>query len=373
MKRIFNILRKFKPSTQTYSFGDHLSPKYRILFFSDDIGSTFHIYFGSILNQWINEKKPIIARVLTHEQLNLMSASASQKINEEFTTFKPTHVIFCRFAHKLSEFIYSKCQENNCTTLYHLDDNLFAMPEEALDVYKKRHLNQNVISARKFLLSNCHATSFSTKVLQNQILNVLPELKNSFMLPCSYFPSDQKKGKKSKKIGYMGTKSHLNDLAIIKDIVTDFLLYNRDWTFELFGDLNDFRLPKVVQNQVLYREPVKNYSDFKKKLSSFDWQIGFAPLRQHFFNEAKSPIKFVEYTDAGIISILSDFGPYKTIIKNNSAISIDTLTSEKLNEVLNSPNQQELFLLNANKFCKSHHLTATASLYLQRGINISFY
>lgn len=52
------------------------------------------------------------------------------------------------------------------------------------------------------------------------------------------------------------------------------------------------------------------YSDYLKKLKSFDIDIGIAPLEDNLFNETKSDIKWLDYTAVGAASLLSDVPPY---------------------------------------------------------------
>ena len=58
---------------------------------------------------------------------------------------------------------------------------------------------------------------------------------------------------------------------------------------------------------------VHNYDEFQSVLSTLGWWVGLAPLSQNQFNLCKSNTKFVEYIQAGIPVIASNYGPYEDI------------------------------------------------------------
>ena len=58
---------------------------------------------------------------------------------------------------------------------------------------------------------------------------------------------------------------------------------------------------------------VHNYDEFQSVLSGLGWWVGLAPLTENQFNYCKSNTKFVEYIQAGIPVIASNYGPYDDI------------------------------------------------------------
>src|SRR5437899_12979401 len=58
--------------------------------------------------------------------------------------------------------------------------------------------------------------------------------------------------------------------------------------------------------------PAQQYEDWM--CSNWKSHIGIAPLEKNAFNDAKSELKWLEYTALGIPTVASDFGPYKRAI-----------------------------------------------------------
>jgi glycosyltransferase involved in cell wall biosynthesis len=62
---------------------------------------------------------------------------------------------------------------------------------------------------------------------------------------------------------------------------------------------------------------ILSYGEFKSFLSSIDNAIGVIPLDDSLFSSCKSPIKFFDYSLAGIPTIASDVPPYRDHIQQN--------------------------------------------------------
>lgn len=113
-----------------------------------------------------------------------------------------------------------------------------------------------------------------------------------------------------------GTSSHRADWALIEQPLLD-LLAERPGRVQLtfFGDLPErFKAHPAVQ-AVGFE---KNYERYAALLRGLDAHIALVPLLDTDFNRAKSNIKWLEYSAAGIPGIYSDVEPYRAAITNGT-------------------------------------------------------
>ncbi len=117
-------------------------------------------------------------------------------------------------------------------------------------------------------------------------------------------------------IGYLGSASHLSDLAMVLPVLQRLLerygnrLILRFWGLTPPHSL--CRLPNVEWNPV----GLVDYGDFARFFSSQDCDLAIAPLQDNVFNRGKSPIKFLEYSALGIPGVYSRLDPYTQVVKD---------------------------------------------------------
>jgi glycosyltransferase involved in cell wall biosynthesis len=63
--------------------------------------------------------------------------------------------------------------------------------------------------------------------------------------------------------------------------------------------------------------PFMSYKDFKIFIRTFNNPIGLIPLDESIFSSCKSPIKYIDYSFAGIPVICSNVLPYSAVIVDN--------------------------------------------------------
>jgi glycosyltransferase involved in cell wall biosynthesis len=120
------------------------------------------------------------------------------------------------------------------------------------------------------------------------------------------------------KFGYMGTKSHAADLAMVAPAIRRLLEAHPDSTFELFGSIE---APAELSGfDIRHHTKIPNYGRFLRRLSSLDWAFGIAPLQLTPFTLAKTNIKWIEYTAAGIPVIASDHPIYRECCGNGAGV-----------------------------------------------------
>lgn len=113
------------------------------------------------------------------------------------------------------------------------------------------------------------------------------------------------------RVLYMGTLTHGEDLALLRDVFTD--LTTADGTpirLEVIGVTDE------TAEAAWYRRvevPDGHYPAFARWLVDHRqrWRAGVAPLRDEEFNRAKSDLKAIEYTMLGLPAVVSDRPSYR--------------------------------------------------------------
>lgn len=198
---------------------------------------------------------------------------------------------------------------------FHLDDFLFSVPK-SIGIDKWLHYSSpRMVDAIYMTAEMCDGIIASTSRLANAISEILPD---SLIYTCPYYKNFDFKYLNSPDaskrvypcIGYMGTQSHADDLGLITSDLDLLMSQNEFIRFETFGiDMPQFLLDKYP-NRCSTLPKVNNYREFQALLSSRGWWVGLAPLVESQFNYCKANTKFIEYVQAGIPVLASNFGPY---------------------------------------------------------------
>ena len=123
-------------------------------------------------------------------------------------------------------------------------------------------------------------------------------------------------------LGYMASSSHAADLELALPGIIMGLTANTELQFTVFGSLRPPAALSKFGSRVQHIPAVGNYDDFLEQLAAMRWNWGIAPLRPGRFNEAKTDTKWVEYSAAGIPTIVSDHTIYQECIRNGAAVQV---------------------------------------------------
>ncbi|HZX30417.1 MAG TPA: glycosyltransferase [Rhodocyclaceae bacterium] len=105
------------------------------------------------------------------------------------------------------------------------------------------------------------------------------------------------------RVGWAGSISHLGDLELLSEVVPA-LADEVDWVF--FGACRREILPYVAE-----RFAAVSFEAYPETLARMDLDLALAPLVANAFNEAKTPLKLMEYGILGYPVVCSDVGPYR--------------------------------------------------------------
>jgi len=125
------------------------------------------------------------------------------------------------------------------------------------------------------------------------------------------------RGEEPLVVGWVGSPTHADDLALVEDAVR-YLVRKHEGrvVFRFWG----FLPPSLadVEGVGLVRGLVPDLSRHAREMRGQRIDLAIAPLRDHAFNEAKSDVKWLEYSICGIPTICSDVAPYAAAIVHGS-------------------------------------------------------
>lgn len=123
-----------------------------------------------------------------------------------------------------------------------------------------------------------------------------------------------------RRIGFAGSTSRQDDLALVAPAVHAVLSRFDDVVFEFVGVL-----PVGVQQgpRVRFFPAIPDYVEFVRFQASRGWQIGLAPLLANESNRSKTNNKFREYGACGIAGIYSQLEPYAEVISEETGLLVE--------------------------------------------------
>ncbi|WP_187371474.1 glycosyltransferase family protein [Methylobacterium oryzihabitans] len=124
-------------------------------------------------------------------------------------------------------------------------------------------------------------------------------------------------------IGYMGTRTHANDLPLAVPAIERLLDARPDVSFEIFGALATPDALVRFGDRIRHVPQVANYAKFMDTLAGLSWTIGICPLVSAPFNAMKTDTKWVEYTACGFAVIASRGTVYDHCCADGCGLLVD--------------------------------------------------
>lgn len=203
-------------------------------------------------------------------------------------------------------------EKNGGLVIYDIDDDLFNFKVTSTKI---RNWTEELSKRCIFFAQNADLVTVSTEYLQEQVKqfnhnvqifrNVLDE---RLWKITEYIPQKI-------IIGYMGTRSHDNDLKIVIPALNKLK--------EEFGELIDFEYIGCIQGKcdVLGSREIKisnsDYPVFVDCMKKVHWDIGIIPLEHNEFNKSKSDLKFLEFSAMKLAIVVSDHKVYTKVAQHN--------------------------------------------------------
>jgi GT2 family glycosyltransferase/Tfp pilus assembly protein PilF/glycosyltransferase involved in cell wall biosynthesis len=117
------------------------------------------------------------------------------------------------------------------------------------------------------------------------------------------------------KILFSGTVTHEADLRVIEGVIEKIILEFGDTVKFLFWGNTSAKLKHYPQVEELHVF-LPDYAEYADRLKNTAVDFAIIPLEDNPFNQAKSAIKWLEYSVCKIPGIYSDVGAYRTVVQN---------------------------------------------------------
>lgn len=293
-----------------------------VLIIADELRATYYLAFHLVLEKLHHTRGLSFYTVSSQSVQQAVGThpdDAQRWISDLLQTVNPNLVVFSRYGLPHGEALLNGVRAARIPTAYYIDDDLIDLPDSLGQSVQKRHGNTQVLQARTYLLSQVDQVYTSTTYLQNHLAQKLPGSQLSVLStypPYLNYLIQVKQRSKSRPltIGYMASKGHAQDLAMIVPALCQILTDHPHVRFETFGTIAMPRKLSAFSDQVAAYQGTGDYQQFLQKLYDLNWTIGLAPLQDTPFNQCKSPVKFIEYTSCSIPTLASDISVYNQFL-----------------------------------------------------------
>jgi glycosyltransferase involved in cell wall biosynthesis len=221
----------------------------------------------------------------------------------------------------LVEELVAAIRKTGARIIYAQDDNMFDLRE---GMAGQEWLTEKYLSIMSYLQSQSVGILVSTERLKARLspyhprIVVVPNALDERLIASS--PARRSSGEGRLVVGYMGTRSHDEDVQMILPAL--------EAAHERFGDRLEIQLVGALAREEETRatfgrlpirvvSPSRHDADYPLFFSWFTgtirWDVGLAPLRDNAYNACKSDIKWLDYTAIGAAGLYSRLPPYSTV------------------------------------------------------------
>lgn len=257
-----------------------------------------------------------------------------QIVSDLWKRSQPHLVFVSRYGGGLAKLITEEAARTGTPLIYHLDDNLFEVPNGAGIEKAKKYGDPARQNGMRILLSRSDVAYISTHRLARQLNDLGISATNMFVgeiASASDLLECRETTPENFTIGYMASSSHAADLKLALPGIIRALSLIPSLNFSVFGSLKPPGALSQFGERVTHVNAVGDYDSFLKRLKESGWAWGLAPLCASRFNEAKTNTKWVEYTSARIPTIVSRHPVYEENFSKNAAVGFsDADWHEKL-------------------------------------------
>jgi GT2 family glycosyltransferase/2-polyprenyl-3-methyl-5-hydroxy-6-metoxy-1,4-benzoquinol methylase len=243
--------------------------------------------------------------------------------------------------------------------IYETDDLLDDIPQEnSHHQYSKN--NRDILLN---VISRAHAVTVSTKTLRNYYLKynpnvfVVPNLLNETKWADLHIapPHDEV------VIGFAGGNSHEIDLALVEEALERIAdKYGNKIQFRFVGCTTE-KISKLPNYR--YDEFYPGYAEYSLALKEFNFDVAISPLKDTFFNQCKSNIKWLEYSVAGMPGVYSNVAPYRESIRQfETGVLVENTSDawfEALDYLISHPEVREKIASDARREVLEHYTYAS--------------
>ena len=351
-----SLLSKLQKPSQVTLSRTYKIPHERILLFSPNIIPTVQLSFIEPLKN-LTSQGNVSLDIITETEINLRLKTAIDKnslfewLIRRVVDFRPTAVIFCRWAAKDTGAIVDFLRSMPFPMIFHLDDDLLNVPKEIYEKKWEYHNHTYRLESIRTLLDNSDLVYCSTNKLKERLLELGAKATlRSGKIVCSGRPLVKPKVKPITTVGYMGI-GHAEDLAHVLPAIIGFLKKHQNITFDFFGTIPLPAELSIFGDRIRKVPKIENYNEFMHYFSRLEWDIGICPLAPLKFNRYKANNKWVEYTSIGAAVIASKGFIYEDCCSDNCGILANSVDewSEALELLTSNPEYRANMVISAQK------------------------
>jgi glycosyltransferase involved in cell wall biosynthesis len=301
----------------------------RILFVANANVPTLQLSFEKPLAPLVSRGE-IVTDLLTEEELRespvLGDAAAEAKwIDRRIGDFEPTVIIFCRYSGPASDQMLDWARRNQVPVIYHIDDDLLAIPPDIGQRKFELHNAPERLAAVRNLLAGADLVYASTDKLRERLLDYFPDLRVSAgKVYCSGEVLRSPSRGPARTVGYMASADHAHNLDMVLPAIERLMDSYPQVRFELFGSIPVPPSLERFGDRVTTAPPVANYAKFLDEFAAREWDVGICPLVPIDFNMMKADTKWVEYTSSGVAVVASAGTVYDRCCARNCGILAET-------------------------------------------------
>jgi glycosyltransferase involved in cell wall biosynthesis len=227
-------------------------------------------------------------------------------VERRLETFDPSVIIFCRYSGPASQHVMDWATRNQVPVIYHIDDDLLAIPPDIGQRKFELHNAPERLAAVRSLLTSADLVYASTEKLRSRLLEYFPDLPIvAGKIYCSGAVIRTPSEHEARTVGYMASADHAHNLSMVLPAVERLLDQNPHTRFELFGSIPVLPALERFGDRLSTAPPIANYDSFLQEFASRAWDIGICPLVPIDFNLMKADTKWVEYTSCGAAVVAS--------------------------------------------------------------------
>lgn len=218
-------------------------------------------------------------------------------------------------------YTIERLKRNGKRIVYDIDDDIFDIPE---DNPAAQYVRADQYKAAAGIMRLCDAVTTTTEILKTRLrcLNNTLVIPNAIDLEDGYPAKFRGSDDNFKRILWMGSGTHDQDWMECVGAIDRILQERDDVRLVIYGNM-----PTIIKRYL--SDPMKiwwkgriEYMDFKEVETYVEVtkdtkaECAIAPLARTNFNAAKSNIKFLEYTGAGVPTVASNVSPFMEDIVN---------------------------------------------------------
>lgn len=214
------------------------------------------------------------------------------------------------------EQVVLKARSEGKPIIFDIDDLLLELPEDHPD--RLTHFYTPALFPMIKAIGEADFVTTSTELLKNYLLNINPNvgvLSNYLSDGLWKYQAPKRSSNPGPiSIVYMGTNSHAPDVEAISPVLEKIASDFGDRVLFRFYESQPPVSMRNFSNVQWIPVNLNNYADFALFFQKQESDIYIAPLKNTFFNNCKSNVKYLEYSIHSVPGIYSCINPYENVI-----------------------------------------------------------